>query len=311
MYTAFHPKEVWLDTDGNVIQAHGGGILYKDGVYYWYGENKGADNCTVEGKNLARVDVIGISCYSSTDLYNWKNEGVVLPASDDPDSDLYTGKVLERPKCIYNKRTGKYLLWAHVNTADYKFARAGVAIADSPTGPFTYLGSFRPNAGEMSRDMTVFVDDDDVAYLFHSSEDNATMYCSRMNADYTGFDGTYTRNFEGEYREAPCVMKRNGRYYMVTSYCTGWAPNVARVAVADSVMGPWTLLGNPCVSEGAELTYGGQSTHILKVEDMEDTYIFMADIWKAENLQDSRYMWLPIEWDEDQMQIPFVEEWRL
>lgn len=32
--------EIWNDTDGNPINAHGGGILYHEGTYYWYGEYK-------------------------------------------------------------------------------------------------------------------------------------------------------------------------------------------------------------------------------------------------------------------------------
>ena len=34
------PGQVWLDTSGNRIQAHGGSVFYMDGIYYWYGENK-------------------------------------------------------------------------------------------------------------------------------------------------------------------------------------------------------------------------------------------------------------------------------
>ena len=39
-YNAFYPGRPWLDTSGNRIQAHGGSVFYRDGVYYWYGENK-------------------------------------------------------------------------------------------------------------------------------------------------------------------------------------------------------------------------------------------------------------------------------
>ena len=39
-YDSFNPGKVWLDSEGKRIQAHGGSILYVDGVYYWYGENK-------------------------------------------------------------------------------------------------------------------------------------------------------------------------------------------------------------------------------------------------------------------------------
>ena len=77
----FRPGQVWLDTDGRPIQAHGGGMLFHDGVYYWYGENK--DGPTL---NKNRVDIIGISCYSSRDLYRWKFEGLALKAVQDDTS---------------------------------------------------------------------------------------------------------------------------------------------------------------------------------------------------------------------------------
>lgn len=102
-----------------------------------------------------RTDVTGVGCYSSKDLLNWKFEGIVLPAvKDDPNHDLHPSKVLERPKVIFNKKTGKFVMWAHVESADYSKACAGVAVADSPVGPFVYQGSFRPN-NAMSRDQTV------------------------------------------------------------------------------------------------------------------------------------------------------------
>lgn len=117
-----------------------------------------------------RTDVTGVSCYSSKDLLNWKFEGIVLPAvKDDEKHDLHPSKVLERPKVIYNEKTKKFVMWAHVESADYSKACAGVAVSDSPTGTFTYVGSFRPN-GAMSRDQTVFVDDNGKAYQFYSSE---------------------------------------------------------------------------------------------------------------------------------------------
>ncbi len=113
-------------------------------------------------------------------MVNWTFEGIVLPAEkDDPSSDLHPSKVLERPKVVYNQKTGKFVMWAHVESADYSKAAAGVAVADTPTGPFTYLGSFRPN-NAMSRDQTVFVDDNGRAYQLYSSEENATLYISEL-----------------------------------------------------------------------------------------------------------------------------------
>lgn len=78
------PGAVWHDTDGKPIQAHGGGVLFHEGTYYWYGENKDAPN--VPGTQ--RVEVIGVSCYSSRDLLNWTNEGLALPAEVSKEGDL-------------------------------------------------------------------------------------------------------------------------------------------------------------------------------------------------------------------------------
>jgi hypothetical protein len=309
MYNSFKPGQVWLDTDGQAIQAHGGGILAHDGVYYWYGENKAAPNVRKDGGGtLARVDVIGISCYSSTDLYNWKNEGVVLGAVNEPGHDLHPSGVLERPKVLYNHSTGQFVLWAHIDTADYKYARAGVAVSESPIGPFRYIQSFNPNNND-SRDMTVFWDDDGSAYLFHSSEWNATLYCSCLTTDYRVPDGTYTRNFVQQSREAPAVIKHGGLYYMVSSFCTGWQPNEAMVAVAEHPMGPWQAKGNPCVGPQSELTFGAQSTHFFTSPN--GTVIFMADRWNPDNLQDSRYVWLPVKFKDEEMVIEWQDEWRL
>ena len=168
----------WLDTEGNPINAHGGGMLYHDGKYYWYGEyKKGKTYLPADATwERYRTDVTGVSCYSSTDLYNWKFEGVVLNAdTTDSASDLHPSQVLERPKVVYNKKTGKFVMWFHADSADYTKAAAGVAVGDSPVGPFKFLGSMRPN-NSMSRDQTVFVDDDGKAYQFASSENNETMY---------------------------------------------------------------------------------------------------------------------------------------
>ena len=192
----------------------------------------------------------GVGCYSSKDLLNWKFEGIVLPAvKDDPNHDLHPSKVLERPKVVYNKKTGKFVMWAHVESADYSKACAGVAVSDSPVGPFVYQGSFRPN-NAMSRDQTVFVDDDGRAYQFYSSENNETMYISLLTDDYLKPSGRFTRNFVKESREAPAVFKYNGKYYLSYSdnHDENWndgvkGDNRMRYAVSDSPLGPWESKG--------------------------------------------------------------------
>ena len=304
--------EVWKDTEGNMINAHGGGILYHDGVYYWYGEYKKGHTILPEWATWEcyRTDVTGVGCYSSPDMVTWNFEGIVLPGSPDPESDLHFSKVLERPKVVYNKKTGKFVMWAHVESADYSKACAGVAVSDSPTGPFEYIGSFRPN-GAMSRDQTVFVDDDGTAYQFSSSEENQTLHINRLTDDYLKPDGKFTRNFIGMAREAPAVFKHNGKYYMLSSGCTGWDPNQAELAVADSIMGEWkTLPYNPCTGPDADKTFYGQSTYVQPIQGKDNAYIAMFDRWNKTDLENSRYIWLSLEFgDNGEITIPWRESW--
>ena len=312
----FQPKEIWNDTDGNPINAHGGGILYHDGTYYWYGEYKVGETVLPADATWERyrTDVTGVSCYSSRDLLNWKFEGVALKAiKDDPESDIHPSQVLERPKVIYNKKTKKFVMWMHIDSPDYSKAESGVAIADSPTGPFTYLDGFRPN-GSMARDQTLFVDDDGTAYQFTSSEENQTMHINRLTDDYTKPDGTYVRRFIGMAREAPAVFKHDGKYYMLSSGCTGWDPNQAELAVADSIMGEWKVLGNPCTGVDADKTFYGQSTYVIPVQGRKNKGKFIAcfDMWKKKDLADSRYIWLPLMIDnEGKMSIPWHASWNM
>jgi hypothetical protein len=87
-----------------------------------------------------------------------------------------------------------------------------------------------------------------------------------------------------ERREAPAVFKHHGMYYMVTSGCTGWAPNGALVHAAESMLGPWVTLGDPCVGgeeEFRSFTFFSQGTFVLPLPGLENTFIFMADRFVA------------------------------
>lgn len=329
LHGEFLPGQVWRDTEGKPINAHGGGMLCHDGIYYWYGENKsGRTFLPDSNKNWegTRLDFIGVSCYSSTNLQDWKNEGLVLKAvSEDAANDLHPRRVVERPKVIFNRTTKQFVMWMHIDSGNYAAAKSGVAMGGRATGPFQYLGSFRPNAGvwpenataedkqsakgnplardfekgQMARDMTLFVDDDGQAYHFYSSEENATMHVSLLSGDYLRPAGRYRRIFIRQSLEAPAVFKRNGKYYMIASGCTGWNPNAAHSAVADSPWGPWKDLGNPCQGENSDTTFTSQGTFILPMLNDEPHFIWMADRWKKWDLANSRYIWLPLEFTPD------------
>ena len=288
--------EVWKDSKGNQINAHGGGIMLHKGIYYWFGEIKKGKTWLVPNQQWEdyRVPAGGVSCYSSKDLIHWKYQGVALKTVvGNPSHDLDTSKVIERPKVIYNMRTKQFVMWMHVDANDYSYSQAGVAVSDKPTGPYKYLGSVKPN-GQLSRDMTLYKDDDEKAYLIYASEFNKTMHVCLLNYDYLSPTTTYTRITSAQDREAPALFKYKNKYYLITSGCSGWSPNPATFATADSLMGEWKLIGSPCIGADAESTFNSQSTFILPLPGEPDRFLFMADRWNRTNLPDSRYIWLPI-----------------
>jgi len=138
----FVPGAIWPDNQGVHINAHGGGIIHTNGRYYWFGEYK-------TGGPEGNTAMVGVSCYSSENLYEWKNEGIVLSVSDDTTSVIRKSCVIERPKVIFNKATGKFVMWFHHELfgQGYRAAMSGIAVADAVTGPYTYIRSIRPNAG--------------------------------------------------------------------------------------------------------------------------------------------------------------------
>ena len=98
---------------------------------------------------------------------------------------------------------------------------------------------------------------------------------------------------------------------MITSGCTGWAPNEARMFSSPSIWGPWKQYPNPCMGENAYLTFGGQSTNVLKLPGKEDAFIFMADIWRPNKPSDARYIWLPITFRRGKPVIEWKDSWTL
>lgn len=319
----FTPGEVWPDVDGQPIQAHSAGILIHQGVYYWYGEDK----------TLGNFNRTGISVYSSKDLYNWKREGVALPKDSVPEQFRETG-VCERAKVLYNRRTKKFVMWMHLDDKTYAVASAGVAIADKPAGPFRFVGYSRPvkfdfgypekdrtnqrELGNTYRDMNLFLDTDGRAYAFYASEDNWTMYIVRLNAEFTGpempqVEGkTWARILVKQMREAPAPFKHNGKYFLITSGCTGWNPNRAGYAVADNILGPWTEKGDPSIGPEAETTFRTQSTFVLQMPGRPGQFILLADRWNPKKLEDSRYVWLPFEIGPgDTIKLKWVDRWQL
>lgn len=163
----------WYDNNGKVIQAHGGGIRKEGNTFWWVGEDKTGNTGSFQN---------GFHLYSSTDLANWTDEGIILKASSDTNSPIGPDKVGERPKIIYNEQTQTYVLWFHSEDSGYALANVGVATAPDIKGPYTFKASWRP-LGTESRDMSVYVDDDQKGYLVWATNNNAELTCAQLTDD--------------------------------------------------------------------------------------------------------------------------------
>ncbi len=292
-----------IDTDGNIMHCHGAGLLEYGGFYYLFGED--------------RRDRRRVSCYRSKDLVNWEFRNICLTLDSETKrhyvrTDLrlapknsgpmtpeeaaaislqpigHRGANIERPKVLYCEATGKFVMWMHFeNGRDYNAARCAVAVCDTVDGDYVYMGSFNP-VGNMSRDCTLFKDDDGTAYFISSARDNADMIVYRLSEDYLTVAEQVKTLWPGQFREAPVVFKEKGKYYMLTSQCTGWAPNQGGWAVAGAMDGRWSSI-KPF---GNETTFNTQPTAAVKVGG---TWVYIGDRWDPSDYLNSTMVYLPID----------------
>ncbi len=295
----FRNGEPWLDTDGNVIHAHGGHMLHHDGWWYWYGENRTENNY--------------VSCYRTKDFKSFEFRGNIITtetptegyrvqtdlslAGKNADGTIHKVN-LERPKVLWCERTKKFVLWCHYeNGVDYHDARCAVASSDYPDHGFVYHGSFNP-FGDMARDCTLFMDGED-AYFTAASRDNRDLHVWKLTKDFMSVSKLVNNLFQNESREAPAFFKKDGRYYLLTSYCTGWAPNQGKWSSSDSIDGEWEINEK----FGDETTFRSQPAFVL---EKDGKFIYFADRWGGNgHYNDSTYVVLEIKFREDGS--PYIE----
>ncbi|WP_328744309.1 family 43 glycosylhydrolase [Streptomyces sp. NBC_00285] len=203
--------------------------------------------------------------YSSTDLVHWKDHGVILDLGPDiswADSRAWAPTIAEK--------NGKYYFYF---CAD---ANIGVAVSDSPTGPFKdALGQPLLKAGQFSGQMidpAVFTDDDGQSYLYWG---NGHAYVAPLNADMTSLDLTKMKDITPSgYNEGTFVIKRNSTYYLM------WSENDTRdenyrvaYATGASPTGPWTKQG-VILEKDLSLGIKGPGHHsVVHVPGTDDWYI--------------------------------------
>ncbi|OHT09844.1 hypothetical protein TRFO_04361 [Tritrichomonas foetus] len=257
---------------------------------------------------------------------------------------------VERPKFIYNKKYNNYVIafhmdgpgdwdivdWIKNGMGDYGYsnyvrASIGFAVSDTPFGPYKLVNVQRMHWVEgwhdesrgMARDMTIYKDTDDMVYAIYSSEENQFMYISRLDDTYTtwatpqefakdriDFKG---RILDSWSREAPAIFKYDGYYYLMTSGCSGWAPNAATVHRSTMLYGPYEEIGNPCDGDGSDRTFDSQSTYFVDIDAANGKVMYFGDRWWSNDLEHSRYVWLPvyINKKEHRFNLYYTEEWKL
>ncbi|MEU1511737.1 family 43 glycosylhydrolase [Streptomyces sp. NPDC005811] len=203
--------------------------------------------------------------YSSTDLVHWTDHGVILDLGPDvswADSRAWAPTIAEK--------NGKYYFYF---CAD---ANIGVAVSDSPTGPFKdALGAPLLKAGQLSGQMidpAVFTDDDGQSYLYWG---NGHAYVAPLNADMTSIDTAQIKDITPSgYNEGSFVVKRKGTYYFM------WSENDTRdenyrvaYATGSSPTGPWTKRGVILEKDASQGILGTGHHSVVQVPGTDDWYI--------------------------------------
>jgi len=293
----FTNGDYWQDTDGNRIEAHGAGLIRYENKWYWIGEDKSANSGNFKAVN----------CYASDDLVTWEFRHAIITKQSSQDLAA-ADRIIERPKVVYNDTTKKFVMWLHWEGENYATAEAGVFTSDTVDGDYTQVRHFRPN-DRMSRDDTLFKDDDGKAYFLSASNENADLSLYELTDDYTNYKRQISTLWAGSYREAPAIMKVNGRYFIVNSGATGWDSNQQKYASATSMDGPWSSLSN--LGDGTG--FDTQTAYILPVQGSKaTTYIYAGDRWQDPDLKSSKYIWLPLKVSgESKLVLDWYATWQL
>ena len=192
--------------------------------------------------------------YSTEDMVNWTYRGTPISSSTfsawaKQDNDCWASQCIER--------NGKWYWYVTATIKGQAYPGIGVAVADSPEGPYRDPIRRPLVQGWFKIDPSVFIDDDGQAYLFYG---NNMLWYARLNSNmisinggehevltksesafgpYKGYDenGNPKTNFE----EASWIYKRGGKYYL--EYAAGGVPEHMAYSTADNINGPWTYQG--------------------------------------------------------------------
>ena len=279
------PGISFKDTDGNLVDAHGGGIIKVCDTYYLHGEyflSTTTDN-----------NFNGFSMYSSKDMATWKNEGIILPQQASG-SLLGPNRKGERPHIIQCPSSGEFVLYAHAADTTYQVDKEVVyATASKVTGPYTFKGALTSTGASSSCQVTTVppsscsgsiaahsdmsaLTDGSSAYVVTESGVVYTLAADCHSWASSKSYGTVNGTTGGI--EAPTVFKAGSTFYWIGSDKTGWRANDDFYSTAPAMSGPWTYQGY--LAPQGDLTWMTQSTWVMPiVGSAGTTYVYWGDHW--------------------------------
>ena len=278
-WTTIQNGQLWLDDNGNSVQAHAPGFVRLGDTWYMVGEDRG---------NSWNPDV---NLYRSDDLVHWHfvkkmiQNGVTT-------AELGQSRMIERPKLMHNTQTGRFVVWCHYESKDYGASEAACFESETVDGTYHLVWSGRP-LGIKSRDCNVFQDTDGTAYFISTTEENQHLGLFRLSPDYHEAV-SHTQLFPHQQREAPAIVRVGDTYFMFNSACSGWDPNQCKMAYTQDLQSGWTPLENI----GNELAYDTQAAAILEIKgSKKTTYLYVGDRWQDPRLPESKTIIFPIEFE--------------
>ena len=293
-YKSITSGNIWFDQNNQQVNAHGACIVKEGEKYYLFGEYK-SDTANV---------FTGFSCYSSTDLMNWKFEKIVLPRQKD--GLLGPNRIGERVKVMKCPQTGEFVMYMHADDRKYMNPHIGYATCKTIDGDYQFQGALLHDGNPIRKwDMGTFQDTDGKGYLLIH---HGTIY--ELSADYKSAKRIVVSQIPTG--ESPAIFKSNGIYFWLSSHLTSWERNDNYYMTATSLEGPWKMRG--IFAPEGTLTWNSQSTFVLPLTNGKDTlFMYIGDRWSFP-LQGSAatYVWQPIRVMRDSMSIStYYESWKV
>lgn len=273
MYDHIYPGQALFDTEGKRIHAQFPHIAVHNGKFYLYGSNREF----TDGKS--KIWHWGIKMYESTDLYNWKDLGLIIPPDEnDKDSLLNPHSIMDAPCLIFNEKTKKWVFWL----IDMVKMMAYTYVSDQITGPYTGTGGGFFPCGFTIGDFDLAQGENGKAYIYFNNP-HTQIVCAELTEDFTNVTGVYHTILHHPEsvpyaREAPAYFERNGKHYLITSGTTGFFPNPSEIAVSDAHMTDYVTLGDPHVGDDTRSSFHSQVRSVFK-HPTKDLYIALADRW--------------------------------